>query len=271
MRLFEFSNNKTIKEGVISRAVSAISSAVGYDEVASNRILKREIQRVVDKWNDYYRGLPTNLKQNMTMREIEKFFNDVGYGKSGPDIIRQQILPQTAQTQTPSFKKGDIVSYTTPSGVEETATVVDTSGDGENLNISMQREDGIAFNVGQRTVGQYKKVGSTVVEARAAPSDKDVLAVVQNMKRIIPLAITSAIDQNPQLWTRIAEYHSGKSSGEKSRQSGESQPTVSNRDKARIAPIARKLQRVDDRQIAELGLSNDEVEFLKQFLKNQAS
>lgn len=268
MRLSEFTLTEA---GIISKAINAIASATGLDEVTSNQLLKKEIRRVVGEWNDYYGGLPSQLRQNLTMQDIQKFFNDVGYGRSGPQVIQQQVrTTNTTPTPETTFSKGDIVSYKTASGVEKQATIVDVSGDEDNQFFRMKGEDG-TFGVKSTQIDQYElvKKGETVTE-KTEPSDQTVSNVVKNMKKIIPLAVTKAIEEKPELWTQIAQYHNtGGSSSVSTSQSGQSS-NMSNREKAQLLPIAQKLQRVDNRELSSIGLNDEQATFLKQFLANQA-
>lgn len=272
MRLSEFSNKQDITEAnILSRAVQSIVSATGLDTVMSDRLLKKEIQRVVDEWQNYYSGLPTNLRQNLTMDQIQDFFNSVGYGRSGAEIVGKMITEPQTQSE-PTLGAGDIVSYTLPNGTENTATIVDISGSGDNIRLSLEAEDGTRYVADKDRIEQYnvRKVGSDVTEAKANPKDETVLAVVQRMKNIIPTIVTTAIEKNPKIWTNIANYHSKKSDGQRSSVGQSSSETVSRQERSVIQPIARKLSRLDDRDFGNLGLNDEEIDVLKKFLQNQA-
>lgn len=272
MRLFEFSQKHNITEAnILSRAVQSIVSATGLDTVMSDRLLKKEIQRVTDEWQNYYSDLPTNLRQNLTMDEIQDFFNSVGYGRSGAEIVQQMIIEPQTQSE-PTLGAGDIVSYTLPNGTENTATVVDVSGSGDNIRLGFETEDGKQFFLDKEEIQQsnLKKIGTDVTEAKVNPKDETVLAVVQRMKDIIPTIVTTAIEKNPKIWTNIANYHSKKSDGQRSSVGQSSSETVSRQERSVIQPIAQKLSRLDDRDFGNLGLNDEEIDILKQFFQNQA-
>lgn len=273
MRLSEFSKqiNENVISDIIGRATGALASATGFDEFQSNRILKQEIRRVVDEWNKYYRGLPTSLRQNLTLDDIVDFFSGVGYGKSGPDIIRQRIssTQQQPTQQQPPLDSGDTVSYTTPSGVEKEATVVDVSDD----EIRFQSDDGSRFRVRIEDMSDYNivKTATSVSEAKTSPKDSDTANVVKDMKNIISLAVSKAVNDDPRLWANVVRYHRGAGkSDDTGREKSTTQRSLSNQQISALRPISRKLDQADDRKFSDLGLSDEEVTTLRNFLKDQA-